>query len=114
MNDKEIISIEDFAKLDIRVGEILNAERVPETDRLLKLSVAMGEEAPRTIVSGIYEYFPDPQELVGVKCAFLANLEPRLIKGITSQGMILAVHTEAGDFSLFRVSEKIPAGVSAR
>jgi methionyl-tRNA synthetase len=111
---KETISFEDFAKIDIRVGEIVSAERVPETDRLLKLAVKMGEENPRTIVSGIYEYFPDPEKLVGIKCAFVANLEPRAIKGIESEGMILAVHSEDNDFSLFEVSSNIPSGTSAK
>lgn len=110
----DTITFDDFAKLDIRIGEILSAHRVPETDRLLKLSVDMGEENPRTIVSGIYEFFPEPSELVGVRCAFVANLEPRMIKGIESQGMILAVHTKDNDFSLFKVPNNIPPGAGAR
>lgn len=109
----EQISFSDFGKVDIRVGEILSAEKVPETDRLLKLSVDMGEETPRTIVSGISEYFPEEQELVGVKCAFVANLEPRTIKGVESQGMIVAARTEKNDFSLFRVSDDLTAGTRA-
>jgi methionyl-tRNA synthetase len=109
-----MITIEDFKKVDIKVGEILSAEKVPETDKLLKLSVGFGEEAPRQIVSGISAHFPDLSKLVGLKCAFVANLEPRVIRGLESQGMILAVSTEAGAFSLFTVSGDIPAGASAR
>ncbi len=112
MADK--INIEDFAKVDLRVGKILSAEKVPETDKLLKLSVDLGEEVPRTIVSGISMYFPDCNELVGKKCMFVANLEPRMLKGIESNGMILAVSTEDGKFSLLSPSDEIPVGTRAK
>ena len=109
-----MISLEDFKKVDIVVGEILSAEKVPDTDKLLKLSVDLGELMPRQIVSGIYEYFPDCSILVGRKCMFVANLEPRVIKGIESQGMILAVSTKDGKFSLLEPNGEIPAGARAR
>ncbi|MGH7249834.1 MAG: hypothetical protein ACREGC_02570 [Minisyncoccia bacterium] len=116
-----MINIEDFRKIDIAVGKILSAEKIPETDKLLKLSVDLGEEAPRQIVSGISLYFPDPSVLVGKKCMFVANLEPRMIKGIESQGMILAVSTDdgpakdgAGKFSLLEPNNEIPAGARAK
>ena len=111
-----MINIDDFAKLEIKIGKIVAIEKVPETDKLLKLTVEMGEEKPRQIISGISLYFPDPQVLVGTKCAFLANLEPRVIKGLESQGMILAVSTPnnedgtPGAFSVLKVSEDIPEG----
>lgn len=85
-----MISYDDFAKLDIRIGEILEVEIVEDADKLLKLKVDLGEETPRQIISGIRTYFDDPQSLVGTKCPFLANLEPRTIRGFESQGMILA------------------------
>jgi methionine--tRNA ligase beta chain len=107
------ISIEDFKKVDIKVGKILSAEKVPDTDKLLKLSVDLGEESPRQIVSGISLYFPDPSALVDKKCMFVANLEPRMLRGIESQGMILAVSTEEGAFSLLVPENEIPAGTSA-
>jgi methionyl-tRNA synthetase len=109
-----IVTIEDFKKIDIAVGKILSAEKVPETDKLLKLSVDLGEEKPRTIVSGISLYFPDCSVLVGKKCMFVANLEPRIIRGIESQGMILAVSTEDGKFSLLEPNDEIPAGARAK
>ncbi len=121
--DKPIISLEDFKKIDIKIGEILSAEKVPETDKLLKLSVNFDEEKPRQIISGISVYFPDPQVLVGKKCSFVANLEPRVIRGLESQGMILAISgslpVQAGDannnfFSLLEVSQDIPSGTSAK
>ena len=108
-----MISFEDFKKVDIRAGEILSAERVPDTDKLIKLSVDLGEESPRQIVSGIAEYFPEVGELVGLQCMFVANLEPRDIRGIESQGMILAINTQEGDFSLVIPRKKIKPGASA-
>jgi methionyl-tRNA synthetase len=109
-----MISIEDFKKVDIAVGEILSAEKVPDTDKLLKLSVNLGEENPRQIVSGIALYFPDPSSLIGKKCMFVANLEPRVIRGLESQGMVLAVSTEDGKFSLLEPNAEIPAGTRAK
>ena len=109
-----MISIEDFKKVDIVVGKILSAEKVPETDKLLKLSVDLGEINPRQIVSGISLYFPDCAVLIGKKCMFIANLEPRMIRGIESNGMILAVSTPEGKFSLLQPNEEIPAGTMAK
>lgn len=109
-----MITIDDFKKIEIKIGEILSAEKVPDTDKLLRLSVAMGEETPRQIVSGIAAHFPDTALLIGKKCAFAANLEPRMIRGIESNGMILAVSAEDGKFSLLDVSSDIPAGSSIK
>ena len=109
-----MINIEDFKKIDIVVGKILSAEKVPETDKLLKLSVDLGEETPRQIVSGISLYFPDCSVLVCKKCMFVANLEPRVIKGIESNGMVLAVSTEDGKFSLLEPEDDIPVGTRAK
>lgn len=108
------ITIDDFKKVDIRVGHILSAEKIPETDKLLKLLVDLGEEAPRQIVSGISMYFPDPSVLVGKKCMFVANLEPRTIRGFESKGMLFAVSTEDGKFSLLEPSSDIPPGTRAK
>ena len=109
-----MINIEDFKKINIVVGKILSAEKVPDTDKLLKLSVDLAEEIPRQIVSGISLYFPDYNVLIGKKCMFVANLESRIIRGIESQGMILAVSTEDGKFSLLSPSDDIPVGAHAR
>jgi methionyl-tRNA synthetase len=109
-----MVNIDDFSKIEIRVGQILSAEKVPETDKLLKLSVNLGEEKPRQIVSGIALYFPDLAVLVGKKCMFVANLEPRVIRGLESQGMILAVSTEDGKFSLLEPQGDIPPGTRAK
>lgn len=76
--EKERISIEEFSKVEIKVGTVRSAERVPETDKLLRLTVDFGEEAgPRQIVSGIAAYVADPGTLVGRQLAFITNLAPR-------------------------------------
>jgi methionyl-tRNA synthetase len=100
-----MITFDEFKKVEIKIGEILTAEKIPETDKLLKLSVNFGEEAPRQIVSGISTYFPDEKMLIGKKCAFATNLEPREIRGLLSNGMILAV---SGD-NFFSLLETMPA-----
>ena len=109
-----MVTFDDFKKVELTVGKILSAEKVLETDKLLKLSVDMGEQAPRQIVSGIAPYFSDPQTLVGRKFMFVGNIPPRIIKGLESNGMILAVSTEDGKFSLLEPSEDIPEGTRAQ
>ena len=109
-----MISYEDFAKVEIRVGKILSAEKIPDTDKLLKLSVDFAEGNPRQIVSGIAFYFPDVSTLVGRKAMFVTNLEPRTIRGFESNGMLFAVSTEDGKFSLLEPSNDIPEGAKAR
>jgi methionyl-tRNA synthetase len=106
-----MISIEDFAKVEMKIGRILSVARVPDTDKLLQLSVDFGEEAPRTVISGIAGYFEDPKKLEGVRCPFVTNLEPRTIRGLTSEAMIVAVHTNEGAFSILEPTlAEIPAG----
>ncbi|MEX0933928.1 MAG: hypothetical protein WD003_01545 [Candidatus Paceibacterota bacterium] len=115
-----MISHEDFSKFDIRIGTILSAERVLETDKLIKLSVDIGEEKPRQIVAGIVEYVSSPEELIGIQVPLVSNMEPRTIKGVESRGMILAGSTEldhkAGEnsFSLLIPQKKIPNGAKVR
>lgn len=108
-----MITLEDFKKIEIKIGKILSAEKVPETDKLLKLSVDFGEETPRQIISGISTYFPEIDVLIGKNCAFVANLEPRTIKSLESNGMILAV---SGDdyFSLLEVTDNVVPGASIK
>lgn len=114
LRDMSYVTIEDFKKIDIAVGKILSAEKIPDTDKLLKLEVDLGEEKTRQIVSGIALYFPDCSVLVGKKCMFVANLEPRVIRGYESNGMIFALSTEDGKFSLLEPNEEIPVGTHAR
>lgn len=112
---KPLISYDDFAKLDIAIGTIAAVEVVEGADKLLKLAVEVGEEKPRQIISGIREYFEDPQELVGKQCPFIVNLEPRTIRGYESQGMILAATClpagrAEGGFALLHPHRALPAG----
>lgn len=109
----DIISYEQFAALDIRIGTITAVEVVPEADKLLKLTVDIGEAEPRQIISGIRTFFSDPQELVGKQCPFLANLAPRQIKGLESQGMILAIGDDT-QFSLLHPAVAVTAGSKVR
>ncbi len=95
---KEVIQYEDFAKIDLRVGTILSAERVPKADKLLKLQIDLGFEE-RTIVSGIAEHFR-PEELPGKQVVVVANLAPRKLRGIESNGMILSAEEPDGRLRL--------------
>lgn len=101
------ITIEDFAKLDIRIGTITAAEKVENADKLLKLQVDFGSET-RQIVSGIAAWYA-PEELVGKQCPFIFNLEPRTFRGVESQGMLFAVGTEGGAV-LVHPDKKVPEG----
>ena len=93
---KELISYEDFAKMDIRIGTILEAEKMPKADKLLILKVDTGIDQ-RTIVSGIAQSF-DTKEIIGKKVTVLANLAPRKLRGVESHGMILMVENSAGKY----------------
>ena len=122
-----MITYDEFKKVEIRAGKILSAEKIPDTDKLLKLSVDFNEYAEvtredgsklseprhRQIVSGISSYFPDPAVLVGKTCMFVTNLEPRVIRGFESNGMIFAVSTSEGGFSLLEPNSSIPPGAKA-
>src|SRR3989344_4862369 len=92
----EEIQYEDFAKLDIRIGTVIAAELVPETDKLIKCTVDFGEElGQRTIVSGIAEW-KKPEELIGRKFPYIVNLAPRMLRGAERQGMIMPASNEKG------------------
>lgn len=107
-----MITFDDFKKVDIRVGEILSAEEVPDTDKLLRLMVALGEEAPRQIISGIKQHVSNVQTLVGRKVLFVANLEPRIIKGYESNGMLFAASDEE-HFTFLVPDTDVPPGTHA-
>jgi methionyl-tRNA synthetase len=89
------IQYEDFAKLEIRIGLVTAAELVPETDKLIKCTIDFGEFGTRTIVSGIAEW-KKPEELIGKQLPYVVNLAPRMLRGVESQGMLLALSDEAG------------------
>lgn len=105
---KSVIQFDDFAKIDLRVGTILEAEKVKKADKLLKLTVDMGTEK-RTIVSGIAQHF-SPEEIVGKQVTVVANLAPRNMKGIESQGMILMAENAGGKLIFVSPQETADAG----
>ena len=104
-----MISFDDFKKIEVKIGQIVSVEKIPETDKLLRLVVNLGEEKPRQIISGIARYFPDISVLVGKKFPFVTNLEPKIIKGFESNGMILAA--SGGEGEEFRFSMLEASGV---
>lgn len=106
---KENVTFDDFMKMDIRVGTVLECTKVPKADKLLqfKLDDGMGE---RTILSGIAAYYPNPEELVGSQVLFIANFPPRKLRGIDSEGMILSAENPDGSLTLIRPSEKLSNG----
>lgn len=123
-----MITYDEFKKVEIRAGKILSAEKIPATDKLLRLSVDFAETkeltneageksvvpVPRQIVSGISAYFPDPAVLVGRTCMFVTNLEPRMIKGFESNGMLFALSDEQGNFSILEPNSTIKPGTMAK
>lgn len=105
---KETVDFEDFTKLDIRVGEIIEAKKVKKTKKLLELTVDTGLDK-RTVVSGIAEYYK-PEDVIGQKVSILLNLAPRKIKGIESQGMILMAENDKGELAFVSPTKEMVAG----
>jgi methionyl-tRNA synthetase len=103
------IAIDDFVKIDLRVGEVKSAEKVKGADKLLHMLVDIGEAEPRSIVAGIAEAY-QPEHLVGRKVVIVANLQPRKLRGLTSNGMIVAASLEGGKPVLAGFLEDIPIG----
>ncbi len=106
------VSYNDFAKLDIRIGTVVAAELVPETAKLIKCTIDFGELGERTIVSGIAEW-KKPEELVGKQFPYIVNLSPRMLRGVESQGMLLAASDEGG-VALLNPERKLPSGTRLR
>ncbi|MDE5732664.1 MAG: methionine--tRNA ligase subunit beta [Bacteroidales bacterium] len=105
---KEEVTFDDFGKMDIRTATVLEAERVPKTDKLLKLTIDTGIDT-RTIVSGIAEYYA-PEDMVGKQICILANLAPRKIRGIESKGMILMARQNDGKMRFITPAETLCNG----
>ncbi len=113
-----MISIDEFSKIEVKVGTVQSAERVPETDKLLRLVIDFGEKTeegeskPRQIISGINAYVNEPEDLIGKQLAFVTNLEPRTIRGLESNGMLFAVG-EGDTFAFLTPDRPVPPGTSA-
>jgi methionyl-tRNA synthetase len=108
-----VIQYDDFARVELRVAVVRSAEKVEKADKLLKLSVDAGEPEPRTIVAGIAQAYPDPQALVGRRIVVVANLAPRPLRGITSQGMLLAAG-EPPNLTVVTVGDSIAPGTRVK
>lgn len=110
---KERINIDEFGKIEVKVGTVVSAERVPETDKLLRLVVDFGEEAgPRQIVSGIAGYVSEPESLIARQLAFVTNLAPRTLRGLESDGMLFAVG-DGDSFAFLTPDRPVPPGTAA-
>lgn len=108
----ETITYEDFKKLDMRLGKVLAAEAVPDSDKLIRFELDFGEDKPRQILSAIREWYTEPEALVGKMMLFVVNLEPRMIRGLESQGMLMAV---GDDRPIFLVpDESVAPGAKVR
>jgi len=109
------IKYDDWKKVEIKIGQILTVEKIEKSEKLLKLSVDFAESTgPRQIISGIAKYFPNIEELINKKCAFVTNLEPKPLMGMESNGMILAVGGGEEPFSIFEVKADILVGTRAK
>src|SRR4030095_5232584 len=104
------IEIGDFAKVDLRVGQVVSAERIPKADKLLLMKIDIGEENPRQVLAGIAQYY-EPEKLIGRKVVVVANLKPRKLRGFESQGMVVAAsYGEEGRPVIATFTEDVPNG----
>lgn len=108
------VDFDTFCRSDIRVATVTACEKVPKADKLLKFTLDDGTAEPRTIVSGIAAYYPEPDKLVGRQVCFIANLPPRKLRGIVSQGMILSAENSDGTLSLIAPSDTVAAGAQVK
>jgi methionine--tRNA ligase beta chain len=103
------MTIDEFQKADLRVGKIVSAERVEGSEKLLRLQVDIAEPQPRQILSGIAKTYA-PEDILGKNVVIIANLDPRMMMGMESQGMLLAAHAEDGSPVLVFPISDVPPG----
>lgn len=108
----QMITIEDFLKVELKVGTVLEAEDVEDSEKLIKLKVDLGEEESRQILAGVKKWYK-PEDFVGKQVVVVANLEPRIMMGLESNGMMLAADSEDGPIFL-TVPEQVSAGTKVR
>jgi len=110
---KENVAFDDFMKMDIRVATVLDCQKVPKADKLLqfRLDDGMGE---RTILSGIAASYPNPEELIGTQVCFIANFEPRKLRGVMSEGMVLSAENADGKLVLIQPSVTVTNGIEVK
>ncbi len=109
MEENNLINFDDFLKVDLRVVTVLEAEEVPDSNKLLKLRVDMGKDGERQIIAGIKKSYT-VEDLVGKQITIVANLEPRKLAGLESQGMILTAHNEEGKAVLISPVKEVVMG----
>jgi len=110
---RENVAFEDFMKMDIRVGTVLDCQKVPKADKLLQFRIADGLE-DRTILSGIAQSYPNPEELIGTQVCFIANFEPRKLRGVMSEGMILSAENADGKLVLIQPKTGVSNGAEVK
>ena len=106
------ISFDEFTKVDLRIAEILSAEKIKKSDKLLKLQVELGNDK-RQVVAGIAQSY-EPDTLIGKKIVFVANLKPAKLFGVESQGMVLAIEDEKGKLSVLEADSDVMVGTKVR
>lgn len=109
----ETIKYEDFAKVDLRVGKVISATQIEESEKLIKLSVDLGEENPRQILAGIKKFY-EAEDLIGKNIIVVANLEPRSLMGYESHGMLLAASDENETPVVLTTEKDTPSGSKIR
>lgn len=112
MLEKPLISLDEFQRIDLRIATVVNAERIPNASKLLKIELLVGSDR-RTVVAGIAEEY-EPSSLIGRQVVYLANLEPKKLRGVESQGMILAAETPEGTAILLQPDKEAPSGAQIR
>ena len=110
---RENVAFDDFMKMDIRVGTVLDCQKVPKADKLLQFRIADGLE-DRTILSGIAQSYPNPEELIGTQVCFIANFEPRKLRGVMSEGMILSAENADGKLVLIQPKAVVSNGAEVK
>lgn len=107
-----MINYEEFSKIELKVGTVLEAEDLEGSEKLLKLKVDLGEGSPRQLLAGVKQWY-EPEDFIGKQVVVVANLEPRKMMGLESQGMMLAADSENGPIFLI-VPKKVPPGTKIR
>ena len=113
MEIKPEISFEDFAKIDLRVGTIISADQIDESEKLVKLIVDLGSDTKRQILAGIKKFYP-VEDLVGRQIVIVANLAARQMMSYQSEGMLLAANDELGQPVILQVEKSVPNGSSIK
>ncbi len=115
IEEKKYISIDDFKKIEIKIGKILSVDTIEGADKLYKFAIDLGEPEPRTILSGIREFYTDPSVLVGRSVPVVSNLAPKKIRGVESNGMILfAVGDEHSFLHTISPETDVPTGTNVQ